>query len=124
MKEKRIASNPDLDHARVDPEIAEVMKSAATRFAKLGAEVRRLKMSQVARSIMGFLLTTTASIAAFQIEQLTFAQWPTFPSRWIGWFEFLYPFNMPWNSAGERTVRFHGRSRVSDFNDFGMLDSA
>ena len=39
VRGKRMAFNPDLGHARVDPEVAALVKSAATRFGELGAIV-------------------------------------------------------------------------------------
>jgi aspartyl-tRNA(Asn)/glutamyl-tRNA(Gln) amidotransferase subunit A len=39
VRGKRIAFNPDLGHARVDPEVAALVKSAAARFSELGAIV-------------------------------------------------------------------------------------
>lgn len=38
----RIAFSPDLDHAQVDPEVAELVKTAALRFAELGAIVEEV----------------------------------------------------------------------------------
>jgi aspartyl-tRNA(Asn)/glutamyl-tRNA(Gln) amidotransferase subunit A len=42
MRGKRIAWSPDLGHARVDPEIADLTKKAAMRFAELGAIVEEV----------------------------------------------------------------------------------
>jgi aspartyl-tRNA(Asn)/glutamyl-tRNA(Gln) amidotransferase subunit A len=42
VKGKRIAYSPDLGHARVDPEVAALVKSAALRFAELGAIVEEV----------------------------------------------------------------------------------
>jgi aspartyl-tRNA(Asn)/glutamyl-tRNA(Gln) amidotransferase subunit A len=42
VKGKRIAYSPDLGHARVDPEIAALVKAAALRFAELGAIVEEV----------------------------------------------------------------------------------
>lgn len=42
VKGKRIAYSPDLGHARVDPEVAELVKAAAARFAELGAVVEEV----------------------------------------------------------------------------------
>ncbi len=39
---RRIAYSPDLGHARVDPEIAELVETAALRFAALGATVEEV----------------------------------------------------------------------------------
>jgi len=43
IKGKRIAYSPDLGHARVDPEIATLVKAAAHRFAELGAIVEEVR---------------------------------------------------------------------------------
>jgi aspartyl-tRNA(Asn)/glutamyl-tRNA(Gln) amidotransferase subunit A len=42
VKGKRIAYSPDLGHARVDPEIADLVKAAADRFTELGAVVEEV----------------------------------------------------------------------------------
>ena len=42
IKGKRIAYSPDLGHARVDPEIAALVKAAAQRFSELGAIVEEV----------------------------------------------------------------------------------
>ncbi len=43
IKGKRIAYSPDLDLARVDPDVAELVKRAAHRFAELGAHVEQVQ---------------------------------------------------------------------------------
>lgn len=42
IKGKRIAYSPDLGHARVDPEVAALVKAAAARFSDLGATVEQV----------------------------------------------------------------------------------
>ena len=42
IRGKRIAYSPDLGHARVDPEIADLVKKAAARFTELGATVEEV----------------------------------------------------------------------------------
>jgi aspartyl-tRNA(Asn)/glutamyl-tRNA(Gln) amidotransferase subunit A len=42
IKGKRIAYSPDLGHARVDPEVAALVKSAVERFTELGAVVEEV----------------------------------------------------------------------------------
>ncbi len=42
IRGKRIAYSPDLGHARVDPEIASLVKSAVARFSELGATVEEV----------------------------------------------------------------------------------
>ncbi len=44
VRGRRIAYSPDLDHARVDPEIAALVKAAAHRFADLGATVEEVSV--------------------------------------------------------------------------------
>ncbi|HVZ07767.1 amidase [Rhodopila sp.] len=43
IKGRRIAYSPDLGHARVDPEVAELVKAAVARFQELGAHVEEVK---------------------------------------------------------------------------------
>lgn len=43
IKGKRIAYSPNLDHARVDPDVAALVKKAAERFTELGATVEEVK---------------------------------------------------------------------------------
>lgn len=42
VKGRRIAYSPDLGHARVDPEVAALVKAAAARFTELGATVEQV----------------------------------------------------------------------------------
>jgi aspartyl-tRNA(Asn)/glutamyl-tRNA(Gln) amidotransferase subunit A len=42
VKGKRIAYSPDLGHARVDPEVAALVKAAVARFTELGATVEEV----------------------------------------------------------------------------------
>lgn len=42
VKGRRIAYSPDLGHARVDPEVAELVNAAVARFAELGAIVEEV----------------------------------------------------------------------------------
>src|ERR1700759_2598986 len=43
IRGKRIAYSPDLGHARVDPEVAGLVKAAVARFTALGATVEEVK---------------------------------------------------------------------------------
>lgn len=43
IKGKRVAYSPDLGFARVDPDVAELVKRAAHRFSELGAHVEEVK---------------------------------------------------------------------------------
>jgi aspartyl-tRNA(Asn)/glutamyl-tRNA(Gln) amidotransferase subunit A len=45
------------------------------------------------------LLTPSASVAAFPVERLMPADWPTHDWDWLNWAEFSYPFNMAQNPA-------------------------
>lgn len=195
VKDKRIAYSPDLGHARVDPEVAELVKAAVGRFTELGAiveevptpwakdgpelasffwtahmtglaphlpkweaemdpghvacikesqnislvryqEMRRRKLDFVANihrwfRNWDFLLTPTASVAAFPVEKLMPDEWPTPPSGWIAWVEFLYPFNMSWNPAASVPCGFTeaglpvGLQIVGKrFDDLGVLQAS
>ncbi|HEV2897959.1 MAG TPA: amidase family protein [Pseudaminobacter sp.] len=195
VKGRRIAYSPDLGHARVDPEVAELVKAAAARFAELGAiveevltpwakdgpelmsffwtahmtslaqylpkweaemdpghvacikesqnislaryqEMRKRKLDYVANihrwfQDWDFLLTPTASVAAFPAEKLMPDEWPTPPSGWIEWAEFLYPFNMSWNPAASVPCGFTlaglpvGLQIVGRrFDDLGVLQAS
>ncbi|MER9725714.1 MULTISPECIES: amidase family protein [unclassified Mesorhizobium] len=163
VKGRRIAYSPDLGVARVDPQVAELVKAAVARFTELGAiveevpipwakdgpelirffwsahatglapylprweaemdpglvacikhsenvsvaryqEMRARKMVYVANihrwfRDWDFLLTPSASVAAFPAEKLMPDHWPTHAWDWIMWAEFSYPFNMSWNPA-------------------------
>lgn len=48
IKGKKIAYSPDLGHARVDPEIAALVRKAAERFGELGATVEEVKTAWAA----------------------------------------------------------------------------
>ncbi len=48
IKGKRIAYSPDLGHARVDPDVAALVKAAAERFTDLGAIVEQVATSWAA----------------------------------------------------------------------------
>ncbi len=67
IKGKRIAFSPDLGHARVDPEIAALVRKAAGRFAELGATVEEVKLPWAAEGpelIRYFWSAHTARLAA------------------------------------------------------------
>src|SRR5579872_6806916 len=44
VRGKRIAYSPDLGHARVDPDVAALVRAAALRFSELGAHVEEVKI--------------------------------------------------------------------------------
>ncbi len=46
-----------------------------------------------------FLLTPTASVAAFPAERLQPEHWPRHEWDWVSWAEFSYPFNLSGNPA-------------------------
>ncbi|MER8792388.1 amidase family protein [Mesorhizobium sp. M0983] len=195
VKGRRIAYSPNLGIARVDPEVAELVKAAVTRFMELGAtveevstpwakdgpelirffwsahltgfaqylakweaemdpglvacikhsenvsvaryqEMRKRKMVYVANihrwfQDWDFLLTPSASVAAFPAEKLMPDHWPTHPWDWIMWAEFSYPFNMSWNPAASVPCGFTpaglpvGLQIVGKrFDDLGVLQAA
>jgi aspartyl-tRNA(Asn)/glutamyl-tRNA(Gln) amidotransferase subunit A len=45
------------------------------------------------------LITPSASVAAFPVERLMPAHWPSHDWDWLSWAEFSYPFNMAQNPA-------------------------
>ncbi|MDX8437267.1 amidase family protein [Mesorhizobium abyssinicae] len=195
VRGKRFAYSPDLGVARVDPEVAELVKVAAARFAELGAiveevpipwakdgpelarffwsasmtglaqhlpkweaemdpglvacirqsedipvscymEMRRRKMDYVASihrwfQDWDFLLTPSASVAAFPAEQLMPDNWQKHPWDWIVWAEFSYPFNMSWVPAASVPCGFTaaglpvGLQIVGRrFDDLGVLQAS
>ncbi|MER8722120.1 amidase family protein [Mesorhizobium sp. M0999] len=195
MKGRRIAYSPNLGVARVDPEVAELVKAGVARFVELGAtveevsapwakdgpelirffwsahltgfaqylpkwqaemdpglvacikhsenvsvaryqEMRKRKMVYVANihrwfQDWDFLLTPSASVAAFPAEKLMPDHWPTHPWDWITWAEFSYPFNMSWNPAASVPCGFTpaglpvGLQIVGKrFDDLGVLQAA
>ncbi len=163
IKGRRVAYSPDLGVARVDPDVAALVRAAASRFSELGAHVEEVKIPwgkpgpdlirffwsahmtrskpllerwesqmdpglvacirdaekisiaeyQAARETKmryiaeintwfqdwDFLLTPSASVAAFPADHLMPAHWPSHPWDWVSWAEFSYPFNMSWNPA-------------------------
>ncbi|RRH94109.1 amidase [Mesorhizobium tamadayense] len=195
VKGRRIAYSPNLGFARVDPEVAELVKAAVARFMELGAiveevptpwakdgpelirffwsahltglaqylpkweaemdpglvacikhsenvsvaryqQMRKRKMVYVANihrwfQDWNFLLTPSASVAAFPAEKLMPDHWPTHPWDWIMWAEFSYPFNMSWNPAASVPCGFTpaglpvGLQIVGKrFDDLGVLQAA
>jgi aspartyl-tRNA(Asn)/glutamyl-tRNA(Gln) amidotransferase subunit A len=195
IKGKRIAYSPDLGLARVDPEIAALVKKAAERFTELGATVAEVKTPWAApgpelirffwsahmtrlkpylaewKSRMDpglvacieasdnvsvaeyqaarerkmpyiasihrwfedwdFLLTPTASVAAFPAEKLMPDHWPQHEWDWVSWAEFSYPFNMSWNPAASVPCGFTsdglpvGLQIVGKrFDDLGVLQAS
>ena len=193
---RRIAFSADLDHARVDPEVAALVRTAAERFAAaakapieevtpawgpLGPELGRKFWSAHETRLVGhlprweaemdpglvacirfgsqisiaeyqalrerkmayiaaihtwfedwdFLLTPTASVAAFTAGQLQPADWPQDAWDWMSWAEFSYPFNMSWNPAATVPCGFTreglpvGLQIVGRrFDDLGVLQAA
>ena len=195
IKGKRIAWSPDLGVARVDPEVAALVKAAALRFSELGAHVEEVTIPwaqpgpelirffwsahmttrkpllarwenqmdpglvacirdaenitvdayQAARDRKmryiadintwfedwDFLLTPSASVAAFPAERLMPAHWPSHPWDWVSWAEFSYPFNMSWNPASSVPCGFTadglpvGLQIVGKrFDDLGVLQAS
>ncbi|MER9216275.1 amidase family protein [Mesorhizobium sp. M0663] len=78
-----------------------------------------------------FLLTPSASVAAFPAEKLMPDHWPTHAWDWIMWAEFSYPFNMSWNPAASVPCGFTpvglpvGLQIVGKrFDDLGVLQAS
>ncbi|MCA1494927.1 amidase [Ensifer sp. NBAIM29] len=195
VKGKRIAYSPDLGFARVDPEVAALVRAGAVLFEELGAIVeevstpwategpelfrffwsanfaalahhlpkweaemdpglvacikqsedvpvsrflgmRRRKMDYVANihrwfQHWDFLLTPSASIAAFPVEDISPGQAPADPWEEFSWIEFTYPFNMSWNPAASVPCGFTsaglpvGMQIVGRrFDDLGVLQAS
>jgi aspartyl-tRNA(Asn)/glutamyl-tRNA(Gln) amidotransferase subunit A len=200
VRGKRAAFSPDLGHARVDPEVADLVRKAAEAFASgaglmmeeatpawgpLGPDLirgfwpahmtrlakhlpqwesqmdpglvacirageavtmagyqdlRERKMDYVARihtwfdndtQPWDFLITPTASVAAFPAERLMPEDWPEHPWDWVSWAEFSYPFNMSWNPAATVPCGFTkaglpvGMQIVGRrFDDLGVLQAS
>lgn len=164
MKGKKVAFSVDLGHAKVDPEIVEIVSLAADTFRmKLGADVREFTpdwgpegaelgrffwsayqgrnadllkhwrdrmdpglvncieagasftsaeylkareckynyISKIAATLedWDFLITPTASVAAFPVEGLGPDEWKLRGWDWMSWAEFSYPFNMSQSPA-------------------------
>jgi aspartyl-tRNA(Asn)/glutamyl-tRNA(Gln) amidotransferase subunit A len=67
IKGKRVAFSPDMGHARVDPEIAALVRKAAERFTELGATVEEVTLPWAAEGpelIRYFWAAHTARLAA------------------------------------------------------------
>ncbi len=64
VRGKRIAYSPDLGHARVDPEVAALVRQAALRFQKLGATVEEVRIEWGAAGRELIRLTWPAHMAA------------------------------------------------------------
>jgi len=67
IKGKRVAFSPDMGHARVDPEVAALVRKAAERFTELGASVEEVKLPWAAEGpelIRYFWSAHTARFAA------------------------------------------------------------
>jgi aspartyl-tRNA(Asn)/glutamyl-tRNA(Gln) amidotransferase subunit A len=192
----RIAYSADLGHARVDPEVAALVRKAAERFASAtGATVTEVSpewgplgpdlirgiwpahFSRMAKmfpdyeskmdpglvacaregqaltasdylalkerkhayvaAIHGFfqdwdfLITPSASVAAFGAGLTAPPDWPAHPWDWIQWAEFSYPFNMSWNPAASLPCGFTsgglpvGMQIVGRrFDDLGVLQAS
>ena len=195
IKGKRVAFSPDLGHARVDPEVAAMVRAAANRFAELGAIVEEVKTPWAAEGpeliryfwaahiarlaaklpeweakmdpglvacikdgaavsisdyvvtrdrkmayVSGihkwfegwdFLLTPSASVAAFPAEKLMPDHWPQHVWDWVSWAEFSYPFNLSWNPAASVPCGFTAEGLPvglqivgTRFDDLGVLQAS
>ena len=195
IRGKKIAYSPDLGHARVDPDVAALVRKAAERFAELGATVEEVKTPwaapgpdlvrffwsahqtrlqpylkewesrmdpglvacikasenvsvaeyQAARERKmpyiaaihrwfedwDFLLTPSASVAAFPAEKLMPDHWPHHAWDWVSWAEFSHPFNMSWNPAASVPCGFTAEGLPvglqivgKRFDDLGVLQAS
>lgn len=195
LKGKRIAWSPDYGHARVDPEVAEVVAAAVRRFEDLGAEVEKISpawgpkgpeigrffwkvfqgrradlleefedrmgadlvacmregahytaadylawrerkyayVAEIAETLnrYDFLVSPTASVAAFPVERVQPAHWPEHDWDWLAWAEFSYPFDMSGDPACSVPCGFTpaglpvGMQIVGRrFDDLGVLQAA
>ena len=195
IRGKKIAYSPDLGHARVDPDVAVLVRKAAERFAELGASVEEVKTPwaapgpdlvrffwsahqtrlqpylkewesrmdpglvacikasenvsvaeyQAARERKmpyiaaihrwfedwDFLLTPSASVAAFPAEKLMPDHWPHHAWDWVSWAEFSHPFNMSWNPAASVPCGFTAEGLPvglqivgKRFDDLGVLQAS
>ena len=195
IRGKKIAYSPDLGHARVDPDVAALVRKAAERFAELGASVEEVKTPwaapgpdlvrffwsahqtrlqpylkewesrmdpglvacikasenvsvaeyQAARERKmpyiaaihrwfedwDFLLTPSASVAAFPAEKLMPDHWPQHAWDWVSWAEFSHPFNMSWNPAASVPCGFTAEGLPvglqivgKRFDDLGVLQAS
>ena len=195
VKGKRIAYSPDLGHARVDPDVAALVRKAAERFSELGATVEEVKTpwaapgpelvrffwsahltrlqpylekweSQMDPGLVAcieasenvsiaeyqaarerkmpyiaaihrwfedwdFLLTPSASVAAFPAEKLMPDHWPHHAWDWVSWAEFSHPFNMSWNPAASVPCGFTAEGLPvglqivgKRFDDLGVLQAS
>lgn len=78
-----------------------------------------------------FLLTPTASVAAFPIERLQPEHWPEHEWDWVVWAEFSYPFNLAGNPAASVPCGFTSEGLPVGlqiigrrFDDLGVLRAA
>ncbi|MER8836517.1 amidase family protein [Mesorhizobium sp. M0909] len=90
--------------AEMDPGLVACIKHSENVSVARHQEMRARKMVYVANihrwfRDWDFLVTPSASVAAFPAEKLMPDHWPTHPWDWIMWAEFSYPFNMSWNPA-------------------------
>ncbi|MBB6413736.1 amidase [Mesorhizobium sangaii] len=90
--------------AEMDPGLVACIKHSQNVSVARYQEMRARKMIYVANihrwfGDWDFLLTPSASVAAFPADKLMPDHWPTHPWDWIMWAEFSYPFNMSWNPA-------------------------
>lgn len=90
--------------AKMDPGLVACIKKSEAISVAHYQRMRRRKMAYIASihrwfQDWDFLLTPSASVAAFPAENLLPDHWPTHLWDWISWAEFTYPFNMSWNPA-------------------------
>ncbi|MES0151904.1 amidase family protein [Mesorhizobium sp. M0012] len=88
----------------MDPGLVACIRQSEDIPASRFQEMRRRKMDYVANihrwfQDWDFLLTPSASVAAFPAKELIPDHWQTHSWDRIVWAEFSYPFNMSWNPA-------------------------
>jgi aspartyl-tRNA(Asn)/glutamyl-tRNA(Gln) amidotransferase subunit A len=196
VRGRRVAFSADLGHARVDPEVAAIVRAAADRFAAAAGldlhdatppwgadgaplirgfyrahmqaraallpafesrmdpglvacirdgagttiadyqDLRARKLAFVAAihawfEDWDFLITPSASVAAFPAERLIPEHWPQHDWDWLRWAEFSHPFNMSWNPAASIPAGFTSEGLPVGlqivgrrFDDLGVLQAA
>lgn len=132
----RLARHLSQWEAEMDPGLVACIKSSDDVRVAEYQEMRERKMAYVADiqrwfQDWDFLLTPSASVAAFPAEKLMPDHWPSHAWDWVMWAEFSYPFNMSWNPAASVPCGFTpaglpvGLQIVGRrFDDLGVLQAA
>jgi aspartyl-tRNA(Asn)/glutamyl-tRNA(Gln) amidotransferase subunit A len=100
----RLVPKLEAFESRMDPGLVACIK--AGQAVEIGDYMRKRerKMNYIAAMQLwfadfDFLLTPSASVAAFPAELLMPAHWPQHEWDWVSWAEFSYPFNFSGNPA-------------------------